>query len=261
MHVQESFHSFEMEMVHGWLDGIQSKYYDSIEEIRSEVLISRPHRGQPAGDIDALVLFSEGFRVRLRSLFPARLITRPCAVAEANPIVPGVFAEVKRSVSAPSLKGKIRHFINFYSELLSLVGLKASSLMGSRIDRCSHLLFVYNGVDSVAVGRTMRNELMRKLNTETFEICGKPIVVIWAGDTDICLWGRNLRSEQLLAQGKQQLAVMRRQIAQFESLLGRKRVFEVEAEIEDENEDENEGEAQGRGPKSSRARKKKKSNG
>jgi hypothetical protein len=186
----QSSKNFGDEMTIGWLGGIQFKQYSNVMEIDKEVLVKRSD-GQPAGDIDALVRFSRG--VSLEALFPEKRSIRPGALASSK--VTCFFAEVKRSMTpGTSSEKKIRQFVQFYMKLLSLDGLEEPPGMDMRnlVDQCSHLFFVFNGVDSVTVEQKMRAELKKHFEHDALEIHGKPIVLVWVNSTEMCSWDQML---------------------------------------------------------------------
>ena len=60
------------------------------------------------------------------------------------------------------------------------------------VDQCSHLFFVFNGVDSVTVEEKMREELKKHFKHDALEIYGKPIVLVWVNWTEMCSWDQQL---------------------------------------------------------------------
>eukprot|EP01033_Poteriospumella_lacustris_P010010 gene10010-7156_t len=193
----ESLNEFRKGLVNGWLYGVQFQHYHNIKHINSAVSISRAN-GDHVGNIDALLILNEG--VPLGSLLPDRRNIRPLSTSQANPIVTGFLAAVEMPTSIDDrLEEQIQRFVRFYTELLSLNGLKLSSRLKAHIHRCSHLCFVFHGVDAVEVETTMRNALRSKFGSDTFQIGGLPIVLVWADEVDLCCWGDELRTGVLLS--------------------------------------------------------------
>lgn len=203
---------FVNEMIYGWLDGLQMKYEDSLRTCRANIKIWRKN-SKEAGDIDALVQFDEA--VRLNSLFPPGHFTiRPNSIKQSNPRVSCLFGEFKRSLSSTThLLGKVQQFIRFYSELFGQTGLSLPQNIKKSIDECTHLLFVFNGIDAADAETAFNNLGIRQID-------GRPIVLVWANSTEISTWGSQLRTKRLLEEKDMVIAEKDKMIEQLQAQIG-----------------------------------------
>eukprot|EP01033_Poteriospumella_lacustris_P008213 gene8212-5917_t len=188
---------FSDEMIQGWEDGLRAKFH-TLSFSSAKVL--RTPNNEDAGDVDFSVALPHP--VPVKDLFPAKTRIRPPTCNNRNPKIQFFMADVKRMLSISHLTKKVERFVAFYDELLRNGGseLTMSANLRQHLNRCSHILFVYNGADSHRVETAMTNALHRTFGNGNWRIHGKVVVAIWTHAASLICWGDILQRDMDMEQ-------------------------------------------------------------
>lgn len=191
-------------MGQGWIKGLKKLFNDNIHVSLKEKIY--PYgRSEETGEIDVVISSNQPFTIQ--DIFPSGYDVRP----RKSFISTKFMADVKQlDNESMDYEKIIDEFVNFYYDLLradraSVIDIRklGSDVENAIEDVSTVLLFVFNGVDPVAVHKQMQCAITAKThNPHEMQICGHQVVCVWCKAHVLINWAGVMEYEALCKENK-----------------------------------------------------------